>query len=91
MLTEHKPEETKQQITEAEASTEESETSSLQAPKNSNVNNSINKPQIIRPEEQKNENTKESRKVNGQAQPDKQTQNKKLKKLLQHTKHQHVH
>ncbi|MCW0985911.1 Ig-like domain-containing protein [Staphylococcus gallinarum] len=82
VLTEHKPEETKQQITEAEASTEESETSSLQAPKNSNVNNSINKPQIIRPEEQKNENTKESRKVNGQAQPDKQTQNKKLKKVV---------
>ncbi|RIO91275.1 YSIRK-type signal peptide-containing protein [Staphylococcus gallinarum] len=82
VLTEHKPEETKQQITEAEASTEERETSSLEAPENSNVNNSINKPQIIRPEEQKNENTKESRKVNGQAQPDKQSQNKKLRKVV---------
>lgn len=82
VLTEHKPEETKQQITEAEASTEERETSSLEAPENSNINNSINKPQIIRPEEQKNENTKESRKVNGQAQPDKQSQNKKLRKVV---------
>ncbi|PTK90710.1 hypothetical protein BUZ03_07605 [Staphylococcus gallinarum] len=82
VLTEHKPEETKQQITEAEASTEERETSSLEAPENSNVNNSINKPQIIRPEEQKNENTKESRKVNGQAQPDKQSQNKKLRNVV---------
>lgn len=82
VLTEHKPEETKQQITEDEASTEERETSSVEAPENSNVNNSINKPQIIRPEEQKNENTKESRKVNGQAQPDKQSQNKKLRKVV---------
>lgn len=82
VLTEHKPEETKQQITEDEASTEERETSSVEAPENSNVNNSINKPQIIRPEEQKNENTKENRKVNGQAQPDKQSQNKKLRKVV---------
>ena len=83
VLTEHKPEETKQQITEAEASIDESEQSTqVRLPNKSDVNNSTNKPQIIRQEQQKNENTKESRKVNDQVQLDKKPGNKKLKKVV---------